>query len=230
MNSPFQRLWHRRIYVCGIFLKQVVFLTVYHRGPLPFRELHSTDDNRYSVERPWGILSLFYNLFRLRVNSPFQRLWHRHTHVCGIFVKQVVFLTVYHRGPLPLREFHSTDETLVWRDPGGSWACLRPASNYEWNHLSRGCDTDIYVCSIFVKQVVFLTVYHCGPLPLRELHSTDETLVWRDPGGSWACLRPVQIMSEFTFPEAVTQTYICMWHLSEAGRFSYGVSPRTPPL
>ena len=23
-----------------------------------------------------------------------------------------------HRGPLPLRELHSTDETLVWRDPG----------------------------------------------------------------------------------------------------------------
>ena len=29
-----------------------------------------------------------------------------------------VFLTVNHRGPLPLRELHSTDETLVWRDPG----------------------------------------------------------------------------------------------------------------
>ena len=38
----------------------------------------------------------------------------------GIFVNQVVFLTVNHRGPLPLRELHSTDETLVWRDPGGS--------------------------------------------------------------------------------------------------------------
>ena len=28
------------------------------------------------------------------------------------------------------------------------------------------------------------TVNHCGPLPLRELHSTDKTIVWRDPGGS----------------------------------------------
>ena len=25
-----------------------------------------------------------------------------------------------HRGPLPLRELHSTGETIVWRDPGGS--------------------------------------------------------------------------------------------------------------
>ena len=51
--------------------------------------------------------------------------------VCGSFVEQVVFLTVNHRGPLPLRELHSTDETLTWRDPGGSGACLQPVSDYE---------------------------------------------------------------------------------------------------
>ena len=34
------------------------------------------------------------------------------------------------------------------------------------------------------KQVVFLTVNHHGPLPVKELHSTGETIVWRDPGGS----------------------------------------------
>ena len=33
------------------------------------------------------------------------------TQMCGVFVKQVVFLTVNHRGPLPLKELHSTDET-----------------------------------------------------------------------------------------------------------------------
>jgi len=48
------------------------------------------------------------------------------------FLFQVIFLTVNHRGPLPLRELHSTGETIVWRDPGGSWACLWPVSNYEW--------------------------------------------------------------------------------------------------
>ena len=37
-----------------------------------------------------------------------------------IFAKRVVFLTVNHRGPLPVGELHSTDETSVWRDPGGS--------------------------------------------------------------------------------------------------------------
>ena len=106
-------------------------------------------------------------------------------------VKQVAFLTVNHRGPLPLRELHSTGETIVWRDPGGSWACLQPVYDWEWSHSATGCDTDRQVAYIFVKQVVFLTVNHRGPLPLRELHSTGEKLVWRDPGGSWACLQPV---------------------------------------
>ena len=43
------------------------------------------------------------------------------TQARGVFVLQVVFLTVNHRGPLPFREVHSsTFETIVWRDPGGS--------------------------------------------------------------------------------------------------------------
>ena len=42
------------------------------------------------------------------------------TQTCSVLVGQVVFLMVNHRGPLPLRELHSTDETWVWRDPGGS--------------------------------------------------------------------------------------------------------------
>ena len=37
---------------------------------------------------------------------------------------------------------------------------------------------------ISVKQVGFHTVNHCRLLPSRELHSTGETIVWRDPGGS----------------------------------------------
>ena len=97
--------------------------------PLEGTSLHRRNN---SVERPWGILSLFttcsHHVWILsRVCS-----WHSHIYVCGVLVKQVVFLTVNHRGPLPLRELHSTDETLVWRDPRGSWACLQPVSNYKW--------------------------------------------------------------------------------------------------
>ena len=54
--------------------------------------------------------------------------------------KQVVFRTVNHRGPLPLKELHSTGETIVWRDPGGSWACLLPVYHWVCNHPATGCD------------------------------------------------------------------------------------------
>ena len=53
---------------------------------------------------------------------------------------------VNHRGPLPLKELHSTGETIVWRDPGGSWACLPPV--YKCNHPATVCDT----CGIHPEQ------------------------------------------------------------------------------
>ena len=53
---------------------------------------------------------------------------------------------VNHRRPLPLKELHSTGETIVWRDPGGSWACLPPV--YKCNHPATVCDT----CGIHPKQ------------------------------------------------------------------------------
>ena len=72
---------------------------------------------------------------------------------------------------------------------------------------------------------------HRGPFPLRELHSTDDTIVWRDPGGSWACLRPVSDYEWIhPFRGCRWHRHTCMWRLCEAGRFSYGESPRTPPL
>ena len=70
----------------------------------------------------------------------------RRTQTSGIFVKQVVFHTVNHRGPLPLKELHSTGETIVWRDPGGSWACLPPV--YKCNHTATVCN----ICELWPKQ------------------------------------------------------------------------------
>ena len=68
------------------------------------------------------------------------------TQTSGSFVKQVVFNMVNHRGPLPLRELHSTGETIVWRDPGGSWACLPPV--YKCNLPATVRDT----CGLHPKQ------------------------------------------------------------------------------
>ena len=148
--------------------------------PLKGNSLHRRNN---SVERPWGILSLFTTCSQLFISEftlpkADTDMWR----LCksGRFS--------YGKSPRtpPLREIHSTDETIVWRDPRGSWACLRPVHSYL--SLPKAVTQ---TCGVFVNQVVFLTVNCRGPLPLREIHSTDETIVWRDPGGSWACLRPV---------------------------------------
>ena len=73
-------------------------------------------------------------------------------------------------------------------------------------------------CHVFVKQVVFLTVNHRGPLPVRELHSTGE--IWC--GETLGDLEPVYdlLTDEITRPEAVTQTV--RYRVCTAGGFSYG--------
>ena len=58
-----------------------------------------------------------------------------------------------------------------------------------------------------MKQVIFLTVNHRGSLLFRELHSTDETIVWKDPGGFEPVYNLFTITSKFTLPEAVTDMY-----------------------
>ena len=73
-----------------------------------------------------------------------------------------------------------------------------PASEISW--------PETVTTGIFVKQVVFLTMNHRGPLPLRELHSTDETIVWRDPRGSEPVYGLFTITSDFSLPEAVCDT------------------------
>ena len=92
------------------------------------------------------------------------------TQTSGIFVEQVVLHTVNHRGPLPLKELHSTGETLVWRDPGGSWACLPPV--YKCNHPATVYDT-------------------CGTDPKQHtkksgaLGNTKKTKITRRRAGMW---------------------------------------------
>ena len=105
-----------------VFVKHVcLFLRWITADPSPWGNF--TPPTKQDVERPWGILSLSVTRLPLQVKSH--------------FVNQIVFLTVNHRGPLPLRELHSTGETIAWRDPGGSWACLRSVYDYVWNRSVR---------------------------------------------------------------------------------------------
>ena len=149
----------------------------------------------------------------------------------------------------PLQKNQSTDKTGRWRNPWGCWPYLPVSDHNRWPlqgaDLSEkrwfGFTYSVYspcqrlwhrnVWGIFVKQVVFLTVNHRGALPLRELHSTDEAIVWRDPGGSLVFSRPVSDYERIhPFRGCRWHRHTCMWRLCEAGRFSYGESPRTPPL
>ena len=82
---------------------------------------------------------------------------------------------VNHRGPFPLREVHSTEETIVWRYFFFFFFLVSEFTVPEAVSQTNG---------VFVNQVEIIPANHRGPLPLRELHSTDETTVWRDPRGS----------------------------------------------
>ena len=220
-----------------------------HRGPLPLRELHSTGETIVWRD-PGGSWACLWPVSNYEwINSPSQRLWHRYnvssflfffSFFFSSFFQQVVFLMVNHHGPLPLRELHSTDETIVWRDPGGSWACLRPVYNYEWiNSPSQrlwhrhNVSSSLFFHFFSAGHFSYCESLWTPPPPLRELHSTDETIVWRDPGGSWACLQPVSNYKQINWP------YQTLWHrpnlcpfvvVFAAGRFSYGESLQTPPL
>ena len=118
------------------------------------------------------------------------------------------FFTVNHRGPLPLRELHSTDDTIdiVWRDPGGSWACLRPVSDYEWIHPSRG-DTNIiiWICHLYeVGHFSYSESPRTPPLEGTSLHRWNNSV--ERPWGIWASLRPFH---DYEWLQPATG---CMWH------------------
>ena len=69
------------------------------------------------------------------------------------------------------------------------------------------------------------------PLEGTSLHRRNNS-VERPWGILGPVYHPFLITSEFTLPEAVGDMYkhTCLRRLCEAGRFSYGESPRTPPL
>ena len=102
--------------------------------------------------------------------------------------------------------------------PWGIWILFTTCLLITSEFAMPAADTDMWrLC----KAGGFLTMIHCGPLPLRELHSTDETIVWRDPGG---------IFSLFTTCLLITTlTHMCGVFVKQVV-FPYGESPRTPPF
>ena len=100
-----------------------------HPGPLPGpRTRTPRPPTKQQRGETLGDLEPVYDLFVFTIEFTMSEAV---THASGIVVKQVVVLTVNHRGPLPLRELHPTDETTVWRYPEGSSARLRPVYHYQ---------------------------------------------------------------------------------------------------
>ena len=138
-----------------------------------------------------------------------------------------------HRGPLPLRELHSTDDTIVWRDPGGSWACLRPVSDYEWIPPSRGCrwhrHTRMWrLCE--AGRFSYGVSPRTPPLEGTSLHRRHNRYSVERPWGILSLFTTrfrLRVNSPF---QRLWHRHTCMWRLCKAGRFSYGESPWTPPL
>ena len=110
MNGAFSRKTFTADLVLSTCFKRTGSLTLQGYQILQGdRVLHRRNN---SAERPFAD----FGPVQLR---PYESI-HPVTQRGGAFVKQAVFLTMIHRGPHALRKLHSTDETTMWRDPGGS--------------------------------------------------------------------------------------------------------------
>ena len=146
----------------NIFVEQVEFS--YGESPrTPPLEGTSLHRRNTSVERPWGILSLFTTRSRLRVNFPCLKLCHRHLCEAGRFSYGESPRTPPLEGT-SLHRRNKCGETLGDFEP-----VYDPFPTSSEFTLPAAVMTQ--TCGVFVEQVVFLTVNHRGPLPLRELHS-----------------------------------------------------------
>ena len=139
----------------------------------------------------------------------------------------MVFLTVNHCGPLPFRELHSTGETMMWRDPGGSWAWLPPV--YKCNHPATVSDSDI--CGLCSKQHNKKRGALCQTL--KDQTITRTTL--RRPGPYKLLKRTKPLIWSFkeegparNSNKSTQNTY--KWHLCKTGSFSRWITADPSPL
>ena len=78
-----------------------------------------------------------------------------------------------------------------------------------------------------MKQVVLFTVNQCGALLFEGTFTPPTEKEHEETMGDFKAVHLLTVTGEFTLPEFVTQ--VC-GDFVETRRFSYGESPRTPPL
>ena len=74
---------------------------------------------------------------------------------------------------LPLRELHFIGETIVWRDPVGSWVCLPPVYDCVRNHPATYC----HICRTCPKKHCAEHVPKSGWEKWRVLQNAEKKLV-----------------------------------------------------
>ena len=82
------------------------------------------------------------------------------------------FTTVNHRGPLPFREFQSTDETIMWRDPRG----FEPVYDLFTSKFTLPEAVTDLLClcgESHMEQFVCPIINQRGPLTVREIYRQD---------------------------------------------------------
>ena len=106
------------------------FYTVKARGPAAqaggifVKQVLSDGKKRKSVDRPWGILSLFTTW----IDSPCQRLWHKNA--CGVSLWRSFFLRWITADPSLWGNFTPPRKQQC----GETLGELEPVYDYEWIH------------------------------------------------------------------------------------------------
>ena len=115
-----------------------------------------------SVERPWGIFSLFTIGFRLRVNSE-AVVTQTYMYVASLCeAGRFSYGESPRTPPLEGTSLHRRHNSV--ERPWGSWACLRPVSDYDWIHPSGGC-SDRHIIMSSWSRSFFLRWITADPSP-----------------------------------------------------------------
>ena len=179
VNSPCQMLWHRHVTSCEA--GRFSYGESPRTPPLEGTSLHRWN---ISVERPWGILSLFTTFLRQRVHSPSKNTM---TQTCGIIVKQVGFFFFFFLRRITADPSFEGISLHRWNmnveRPSGILSLLTTSLRWRVN-------SPCLILFVFVKQAGFVTANHRPPPPTPRF-------VWWEPEGGGEGTGPVHDQSPF---------------------------------
>ena len=153
-----------------------------------------------------------------------------HRYVSSLSLKKFFLRWINIIPPTHPNKTKQTNKNLGKSTPPTKQLCGESLGNLE--PVYAPCSTSIeftlpaavmtQICGLLWSRSFFLRWITADPSPWGNFTPPTK----RECGETLGDLEPVYDL--FPITEVVTRT--CMWQLCEAGRFSYGESPRTPPL